>query len=257
MKMLVLWGAILAFFFQSSAFARTFEDFKKSGVLKVAVDSTYPPMEFENAKGKVIGFDIDFANMLAKKLGVKAEFVVMPWDGILAGLAGKRYDVIISSMNVTKQRQRVVNFVEYVKMGQVFISKKSGPQVKTINDLNGLVVAVQRDTTSSEAVEKFQKEVNIKAVKTFVAATDTFSALKSNQAQVIVIDEPVGSYYAALDKKTFDVTGQAISPEPVGIAIRKGDQELFVEIDKAVKKMKKDGSFNRIYKKWFNRLPHN
>lgn len=230
---------------------------QKRGVLKVAVDTTYPPMEYEDENGKTIGFDVDMATELAKRMGVKAEFVVMPWDGILAGLTGKRYDVIISSMNITQDRLKVVNFVEYAKMGQIFISRQKDEPVKSVKDLAGKVVAVQRDTTSSEAVDGFKKDVKIKDVKTFVAATDTFSALKSRQADVIVIDEPVGNYYVALDSKTFVVTGQAIAPEPIGIAIRKSDNEVYAEISKVMAAMKKDGSFNTIYKKWFGTEPKN
>lgn len=230
-------------------------DLKKRGSLKVAVDTTYPPMEYENDKGEAIGFDVDMAKELAKRLGVKAEFVVMPWDGILAGLTGKRYDVIISSMNITEDRLKVVNFVEYARMGQIFISRRKDDPVKVVKDLRGKVVAVQRDTTSSEAVDGFAKKVKIKDIKTFVAATDAFSALKSRQADVIVIDEPVGNYYVALDAKTFAVTGEAIAPEPIGIAIRKSDSETYAEISKIMAEMKKDGSYNKIYKTWFGTEP--
>lgn len=228
---------------------------KKAGVLKVAVDTTYPPMEFEDMKGNIVGFDVDFAKELATRIGVKAEFVVMPWDGILAGLTGKRYDVIISSMNITDDRKKVVNFVEYARMGQIFVTKKGAKPVKTKEDLAGLVVAVQKDTTSSEAVENFQKNIKIKDVKNFSAATDTFNAVKAKQADVIVIDEPVGNYYVSLDPKTFEVTGVAIEPEPIGIAIRKSDEALYKNIQSTFESMYKDGTYKKIYQKWFGKDP--
>jgi len=230
-------------------------DVSKNGTLKVAVDTTYPPMEFEDMKGEIIGFDVDFAKELAKRLGVKAEFIVMPWDGILAGLASKRYDVIISSMNITDDRKKVVNFVEYARMGQIFVAKKGGKVVKSKEDLNGLVVAVQKDTTSSEAVENFQKTIKIKSVKNFSAATDTFNAIKAGQAEVIVIDEPVGNYYVNLAPQTFVVTGEAIAPEPIGIAIRKTDVALSSAIEIQFKAMLKDGTYKKIYTKWFGKDP--
>lgn len=227
----------------------------KSGKLKVAVDTTYPPMEFEDMKGQIIGFDVDFAKELSKRLGVEADFIVMPWDGILAGLASKRYDVIISSMNITDDRKKVVHFVEYARMGQIFVAKKGGKVVKKKEDLEGLVVAVQKDTTSSEAVENFQKTIKIKAVKNFSAATDTFNAIKAGQAEVIVIDEPVGNYYVNLAPNTFVVTGEAIAPEPIGIAIRKSDKSLSDAIEKHFKSMMKDGTYKKIYTKWFGKDP--
>ncbi|GAB4018274.1 MAG: amino acid ABC transporter substrate-binding protein [Bdellovibrio sp.] len=252
-RFLLAFSALLLSF---SLFAGSdLEALKKSGVLKVAVDTTYPPMEFEDMKGNIIGFDVDFAKELANRMGVKAEFVVMPWDGILAGLTSKRYDVIISSMNITDDRKKVVNFVEYARMGQIFVAKKGGKVVKSKEDLEGLVVAVQKDTTSSEAVEKFQKEVKIKAVKNFSAATDTFNAIKAGQADVIVIDEPVGNYYVNLDPKTFVVTGEAIAPEPIGIAIRKTDRAVSSLIEESFKAMVQDGTYKKIYQKWFGKDP--
>ncbi len=231
--------------------ASALERVKKAGKLVIAIDATYPPMESEGADGKPVGFDIDFANELASRLGVKAEFIVMGWDGILAGLQSKRYDVIISSMNITDERKKQVDFVEYVKMSQLFISKK-GTIVSTDKDLAGKVVAVQADTTSMEYLEKKKKEgVAIKDIKAFKLATDTFAAVKAGQAEVLVTDEPVGKYYAKQDAATFQVTGRAMAPEPVGIAIRKDDKDLTKEISTKVEEMKKDGTLKKTSEKWF------
>lgn len=227
------------------------ERVKKAGKLAVAIDATYPPMESEGPDGKPVGFDIDFANEVAKRLGVKAQFIVMNWDGILAGLNSKRYDVIISSMNITDERKKQVDFVEYVRMSQLFVSKK-GQIVANEKDLAGKVVAVQADTTSFEFVESKKKAgLAIKDVKAFKLATDAFAAVKAGQAEVIVIDEPVGKYYAKQDAATFQVTGRAMAPEPVGVAIRKQDSELTKEIGRIVDEMRKDGTLKKLSEQWF------
>jgi len=229
----------------------------KSKKLRIAVDSTYPPMEFEGSDGKVTGLDIDLAREIAAYLKVEAEFIVMPWDGILAGLQSNRYDIIMSSMNITPERSRQVNFVPYIKMGQVFVIKKSTKPVVKSTDLNGRTVAVQVDTTSFSAVEEIVKSgVKLKALKTFPGATETFSAIKANQADVIVTDEAVGKYYAGLDAKTFIVSGNAVLPEPIGIAVKKSDTQLLKALSDAVKTIKNNGSYARIYKKWLNEDPN-
>ncbi|MBP9674480.1 MAG: amino acid ABC transporter substrate-binding protein [Bacteriovoracaceae bacterium] len=225
----------------------------KEKTLMVAMDTTYPPMEFENEKGQPQGFDVDLAQALAEKIGLKVEYKVMPWDGILAGLVSNRYDIIMSSLNITQERKKSVDFIEYVRMGQIFVSKKGSKLVKSIADTKGLIVAAQRDTTSSEFVEKNKKTWGLKDIKTFVSATDAFSALKSKQADFIVIDEPVGAYYANLDKKTFEVTGSAMQTEPIGIAIRKKDKDLYTKLEKALKEIKKEGTYHKIYEKWFGK----
>lgn len=253
-RLSVLASALLSLTVSSSlAFSATgaVDRVKKAKVLEIAIDATYPPMESEGADGKPVGFDIDFAKEVAKRLGVEAKFQVMNWDGILAGLASKRYDVIISSMNITDERKKQVDFVEYVRMSQLFVSKK-GQIVSSEKDLAGKVVAVQADTTSMEFVEGKKKAgVAVKEIKAFKLATDAFAAVKAGQADVIVIDEPVGKYYAKQDSATFQVTGRAMAAEPVGVAIRKTDADLQKAIAKIVEEMKKDGTLKKLSEQWF------
>ena len=236
---------------QAANAATALDRVKKEGKLLVAIDATYPPMESEGDDGKPVGFDIDFANELAKRIGVKADFIVMNWDGILAGLSSGRYDAIISSMNVTPDRERAADFVEYVKMSQVFVGKKGGPAVRTEKELGGKVVAVQADTTSYDYVQKAKKTVPVKDMKAFKLATDAFAALRANQADLIVIDEPVARYYVKQDPSLFAITGRALAPEPVGVATKKGQKALHEAIAKAVAAMKHDGTLKHLQDKWF------
>lgn len=227
---------------------------KNAKKLLVAIDATYPPMEFIDEKdGKTpIGFDVDMAKEIAKKLGVEAEFVVSDWDGILPGLTGKRYDMVMSSMNITPERQKEVDFVEYAQMSQVFVSR-TGTEVKTENDLAGKIVVVQAGTTSEEWVTKVKAEKvkDIKEIRSFKGATDAFLEVKNKRGDVIVIDEPVGLYYSSKDAATFAITGRALDPEPIGIAVRKDDPELKAAMEKAVADLKADGTYAKISKTWF------
>lgn len=256
MKSLFIATALLLSVFIQPSNALDLDAVVKAGKLRIAVDTTYPPMEFESIEGKIIGLDVDLAKALAQELKVKAEFIVMPWDGILAGLQSNRYDIIMSSMNITKERAAQVNFVPYISMGQVFVVKNTAKAVTNEKDLNGGTVAVQVDTTSFTAVEEMKKSgIKIKEIKTFPGATDTFSALKANQADVIVTDEAVGKYYTGLDSKTFKVSGIAMKPEPIGIAVKKSDVKLFKALKEAVKTIKTNGTYAKIYKEWLKTTP--
>ena len=84
-------------------------------------------MEYRNDKNELVGFDIDFAEALAKELGVKVKFVPSAWDGIIPGLDAKRFDMILSSMNVTDERKKKVDFVEYFGVGQILAVKTGNP----------------------------------------------------------------------------------------------------------------------------------
>jgi polar amino acid transport system substrate-binding protein len=228
---------------------------KTAGKLTVAIDATYPPMEFVGDDGKTpVGFDVELVQAIAKKLGVTAEFSVVDWDGILTGLTGKRYDAIFSSMNITPEREQQVSFVEYVKMSQVFVSKKGG-NVKTEKDLAGKTVIVQAETTSQTWVEKIKQDTvkDIKEIRSFKGATDAFLEVKNGRGDVIVIDEPVGLYYAKLDAATFEVTGRALAPEPVGAAFRKEDVSLREAVAKALTDLQADGTIKTLSNKWFGK----
>lgn len=256
MKTVAVLLSTFCIFVSFSLKANDLEAVLKSKKIRVAVDTTYPPMEFESNNGLVIGLDVDLAKAIAKILKVDVEFVVMPWDGILAGLQSNRYDIIMSSMNITPERSQQVNFVPYLSMGQVFVVRKNGTPVKTESDLKGRTVAVQADTTSYNALEDFKKKgIAIKEIKAFKGATETFSALKSNQADSVITDEAVGLYYSGMDSKTFVVSGTAMKPEPIGIAVKKTDTKLLKALTEAVATIKKNGEYARIYKEWLKVVP--
>ncbi len=222
---------------------------RDSGVLRVAIDATYPPMEFLQG-GNPEGFDVDLARALAGRMGLTAEFIVMDWDGILAGLTSGRYDVIISSMNITPERRQQVDFVEYARMSQVFVCRR-GLEVRTQEELVGRVVAVQVNTTSHRFLEGLQRQgIALREVKPFPGMVEAFSALKSEQAEVLVTDEAVGRYFALRDD-SFTVTGQALEPEPIGIAINKQDKELTAAIAAAIEELRRDGELRRLSERWF------
>ena len=224
---------------------------RKAGTLLVAIDPTYPPMESDGPDGKPSGFDIDFTNELARRIGVKAQYVAMNWDGILAGLASRRFDVIISTMNVTPERQKQVDFIEYLKISQLYVTRP-GLTIKDKAELAGRSVAVQADTTSADYLEKVRKGgVAIKDVKAFKLAPDAFAALRAKQAEVIVIDEPVGRYFVKQAPKDFTITGRAMEPEPVGIAVRKSDLALRQELSHQLDAMRSDGTMVKLQQQWF------
>jgi len=227
------------------------ERVKAAGVLKIGIDASYPPMEFVDKDGKTpIGFDVDLAKKIAEKLGVKAEHVIIDWNGIQTGLLSGHYDAIISSMTITEERQKEMDFVEYIRMGIAFASR-NGVEVKTEADLNDKVVVVQAETTAHFYLEEL-KDLKMKEFKSFPYATDAFRELENGLADVVVIDEPVAGYYAKLDPSKYTVTGTAsLEPDPIGIALRKEDTELNKAIAQAVADLKADGTIKQLSEQWF------
>ena len=164
--------------------ANSLERIKAEGVLRVGIDASYPPMEFVDEDGKTpIGFDIDLANAIAEKLGVKAEFTIIDWAGIQAGLLGGHYDVIMSSMTITEERQKEMDFVQYLTMGIAYASRP-GVEVKSDADLADKIVVVQEETTAQYYVEDLManKGIQPKELRSFPYATDAFRELANGRA---------------------------------------------------------------------------
>jgi len=221
-------------------------DVMKAGVIKVATDDTYPTLEY-NDNGTIKGYDIDFMTEVASRLGVKAEFISTKWDGLLTGLSVKQYDAVISSMNITPDRQKEANFVEYQQWLQVIVMSPNAEPISTLEGLEGKRIAVQVATTS----EEMAKSVKDAQVTSFESFDTTFMELKNGRCDAIIIDEPVGMYYQKLEPSAFVITGAAGEKAPVGIALRKDAVELTEAIEEAVREMKEDGTADRIFEKWF------
>lgn len=225
---------------------------KAAGKILVGTDDTYPPFEFRDDKNQLIGFDVDLMNEIAKRLGVKAEFVPTAWDGIIPSLEAKKFDAIISGMNITEERQKAVNFSQpYVAAGQVIVVRKDNNTIKKLEDLVGKVVAVQIGTTNEEEAKKIK---GIKQVKTFNTFVDAFTDVANKRSDATIADEPVGKYYLTQKPDVFKIVGDAFARAPMGIAVRKEDKELLDAINKALADMKKDGTFATISKKWFGEV---
>ncbi|MBT2655874.1 basic amino acid ABC transporter substrate-binding protein [Bacillus sp. ISL-18] len=234
---------------QKGSKGNTYENIKKQGVIKIAVDDTFPPMEYRDDQNKLVGFDIDLATAISKELGVKVEFVPTAWDGILPGLDAKRYDIIMSSMNITDERKQKVDFVEYMKLGQVVAVKTGNPlKIQTKEDLSGKTVGVQLGTTSESAAKEIK---GIKELKTYNGYTDVFNDLGLGRLQGVIVAEAVGRYYKTSKPDAFDVVGSSFQSLPVGIAVRKGDNDLEAALQKAIAAAKDNGTYAEVSKKWF------
>ncbi len=221
-----------------------------SGKVVIAVDNTYPPMEYMNPKdpSKLIGFDVDLGDALSKYLHKDIVWKPTQWDGILPGLLTNKYDIILSSMNDTTGRRQKIDFVDYMNFGQVIIVKSgSKDNIQTMTDLKGKTVGVQIATTSDDALKKMGG-VTVKEYNTFPEA---FQDLANNRLAAVVVDEVVGRYYLNLRPGSYQMAGQPFESEPVGIGIRKDETQLEKGIQGAIAQMKSDGTYDKIFSYWF------
>ncbi|MFJ5625008.1 transporter substrate-binding domain-containing protein [Peribacillus loiseleuriae] len=229
----------------------TLAEIKEKGEITIGLDDTLPPMEYRNDKNELVGFDIEFAKALAKELGVKAKFVPSAWDGIIPGLDAKRFDIILSSMNATDERKKKVDFVEYFGVGQILAVKTGNPlNIKSVDDLKGKIVGVQLGSTGETAANSIN---GIKEIKKYDLTTDVFNDMGLGRVEAAVVGEMIGRYYMTTKPGEFEIVGEAFQVQPMGIAVRKNDNQLRDALEKAVRTVEGNGTLSKISEKWFEK----
>jgi polar amino acid transport system substrate-binding protein len=128
-KVSLLLAVLVALAFTATAgIAGTLEEIQKRGKLRVGMEPGYMPFELKNQKGEIIGFDVDMANRMAKAMGVELELVDTAWDGIIPALLTGKFDVIMSGMTLTQERNMSINFAPpYIVIGQSILSRRISP----------------------------------------------------------------------------------------------------------------------------------
>ncbi|ADU51680.1 extracellular solute-binding protein family 3 [Thermaerobacter marianensis DSM 12885] len=226
------------------------DEIKERGYMTFATDGAYPPMEFPDPEnpGELIGFDIDLGKAIAEKLGVEYRVEVAEWEGLLAGLEARRFDAVMSAMNITEERQKSADFVQYFEMGQMIVVPKGNPQgIQSLDDLKGKVIAVQIGTTN----EEIARGIEGATVKTYQTFPDALQEVAAGRADATILDEPVARYYANIEGDKYEYVGVPFETAPVGIALPKGEDELVQAVQQALDQLKQDGTYDQIYAKWF------
>jgi polar amino acid transport system substrate-binding protein len=231
------------------------------GVLTVGSDTAFPP--FESMNGSVAeGFDVDLAGALAKEMGLTVNFTSQKFDTLIPQLkAGGTFDVIMSGMTITPEREKEITFsTPYIDSNQSIavvkgkIAKVDGNDTAAVNTaLTGKIIGVQSGTTG----EAWAKE-NIKGAKQIVPFDDTlaaFSALNAGKVDAVVNDLPVSAYLVKSSYTNDELIAEIPTGEQYGIGISSSNAALKTEIDKAFEAIKASGEYKTIYMKWFGVEP--
>jgi polar amino acid transport system substrate-binding protein len=229
---------------------------KSKGTLTVAADASYAPNEFIGSDGKTVeGMDADLAKALAGVMGVKAKVVNATFDGIIPGLAAKRYDLGMSSFTDTKEREKTVDFVTYFSAGTSFYVKaQGGPTINTLADLCGHKVAAEKGTTQAADATAQSKKCKAQGkpavtVSVFPDQNGANLALSSGRADVGMADSPPAAYQVKKSNGQFKLVGQPYGTAPYGIAITKGTG-LDKPVLAGVKALVANGQYKKILAKW-------
>ena len=225
-----------------------FDKIKKSGVLRIGTEGTYPPFTYHDSDNQLVGFDVEIGRAVAQKLGVKPQFLEGKWDGLIAGLDGDRYDAVINEVGITDARKQKYDFSDpYIASKAVLIVKADNADIKSFADLKGKKAAQSLTSNFGKLAEQNGAEL---------VGTDGFDqsiALVLTGRADATINDSLSFYDFKKHKPDADVkiAAQEENADYSGVIVRKGDPELVAAINKALADIKADGTYKKIADTYF------
>jgi len=220
----------------------------ETGVLQVGVDATFAPFEYvEN--GQKTGFDIELVTELAKVMGAKkVEWVDLDFKGLIPGLQAKRFDVIASAMYITEERRKVIEFSDaYYPGGLVIMVKADNKSINGPDDLKGKSVAVQTGTKSVTFLKEKYPEAKLVEVE---KNAEMFAQVETSRTDAVVTGKPAAKVYAQ-KRPGVKVLEKQLTVEEYGLGVRKENPDLVKAINAGLKKLKENGTYQKLIDKWF------
>ena len=225
------------------------EKVKEKGYFTVGLDATFAPMGYRDENGEIVGFDVDLAKEVAKRMGVEARFKPCEWDGIIFDLRSKKIDMVWNGMTITPPRAKQVLFSNsYLSDDQIIFTRKE-TGTYGVGDLVGKVVGVQLGSSGALAVDHSSVRKDIKEVKKYATNVEALMDLEAGRVDAVVMDEVSGKYYNK-KKDTLNYSVEHLAKEEFAVALRKDDKGLTDEINRILDEIKADGTFNQIKNRW-------
>lgn len=225
----------------------------KKGNLILGLDDSFPPMGFRNEDNEIVGFDIDVAKEVCKRLNIELKIQPISWEAKEQELNSYNIDCIWNGMSITEERAKSMSLSNaYLKNNMTFVVKnKSG--IINLDDLKGKTIGVQAGSSAEELLEKSEIYKDFKSVITYSENLTAFMDLEINQIDAVFLDDIVANYYIATNNKDYRVLEEGLEAEEYAIGFRKDDIELKDKINSTLIEMKKDGTLANISTKWFGK----
>ncbi|MBP5288541.1 MAG: transporter substrate-binding domain-containing protein [Clostridia bacterium] len=217
-----------------------------SNKLVMGTNASFPPYEFTDDEGEIVGIDAEIAAAIAERLGKELEIKDMEFDSLLTAVAGGSIDFVMAGLTVTDERKQQVNFSDTYATGVQVIIVPEGSEIKTVDDLEGKTIGVQSGTTGDIYCTDDYGEEN---VKQFANGALAVAALKNGQVDCVVIDnEPAKNFVKA--NTGLEILETEYAVEDYAIALAKESTDLFEDINGALKELKADGTIDEIIAKY-------
>lgn len=221
-------------------------------IVKVAIDPTFAPFEFQGKDGKLQGFDVDLVNSIGKAAGFQPQYENMRFDAMIGSLQAGSVDAAVAGMTITAERAKTVDFSKpYFKSGLAIAVPEKNKEITKLDNLKNKKVAVQIGTTSATKA----KTISGAKISTFDTPDLALQELSNGNVDAVINDRPVTLYaFKNANLKGLKIVGELLTEEYYGIALPKKSANLAL-INQGLDTIIKDGTYATIYKKWFNEEP--
>lgn len=222
-----------------------------AGKLVLGLDPTFKPMGYTDDSDEIVGFDIDLAKEVTKRMGIELETYSVNWDTKEQDLDAGTIDVIWNGLSVSDERKKVMLMSDaYMKNEMVFVVNGSS-DIKSQADLAGKNVAVQNGSTAQEILNASEVVANGANVMELATNVEALQQLELNMVDAVFLDSVVANYEVSTSGKDYVVLPEGLEPEEYAIGFRLGDQALCNKIMEVLHEMKADGTVAEISTKWF------
>jgi polar amino acid transport system substrate-binding protein len=234
----------------SSSSGTTSEESSGGEKLTVGSDIPYPPFE-QGKKGSYTGFDVNLMEAIGKEIGREPEFIDSSFETIFRDVAQEKFEAVMSAATITAEREKVVSFSLPYYLSEQAILVKEGSSITGLSDLKGKIVAAQQGTTG---LELGKEKAEAKELRPYPEGPDADNALKAGTVEAVIIDAPVAKQQAE-ELGGIEIVEKVPTEETYGIAVAPESTELLEQINEGLKKTIEDGSYAKVYEKWFKEAP--
>lgn len=221
-------------------------------VIVVGTDPVYPPFEWQNEKGEIVGFEIDLMRAVAERAGLQVKFVATPWEGMFNALAQGDRDALMHAITITEERKPTMDFTAPYFDASQLIAVPQDAKVASMADLKPLRVAVQTGTTGDDVVSRLLGKTHPR-IRRFESIPLALRELENGGVDAVVADNGVVAHYVAnnVGGRFKTVSDPAFVPEQYGIVVKKGDAELLSLLNDGLAKARADGTHARLMAQYF------
>lgn len=241
----------VVYFSTTNSFAdqNTLEKIKSSGVLIWGFDAEGgAPYVFHDPKNpsRLIGFEVELVDAIARELGVKVQYFQNVWDSILLSLQRGDFDIALNGIEITPDREQAIQFTRpYYAYTERIVIRDSDNRIHRLEDLHGKKVGTLYNTVAKRMLE----EMGGIAISTYSGQVEPFKDLSLSRIDAVFVDSPIASYYA-MPNPQLRLVGKPAGEGYYGIAVRKGDTALAEELNKIIVKISRSGELKKIYNRW-------